>query len=193
MCCADTETWLYSSVFGESLGPSHRKSRQPGHQEPHRSGESAVAVLGIKVMKPLTRPLRVCVCLFVLGQNALDHAENLTALGFHLARLPVEPHIGKLILFGALLGCLDPVLTIAASLSFKDPFFIPLVGHHSESSASEYTLIPAAFFSQGKEKMADMRRKVLSRNSKSDHLTIINAFQVLRLSPTSFLSRLPIV
>lgn len=87
--------------------------------------------------------------------NALDHAENLTALGFHLARLPVEPHIGKLILFGALLGCLDPVLTIAASLSFKDPFFIPL----------------------GKEKMADMRRKVLSRNSKSDHLTIVNAFQ----------------
>uniref|UniRef100_A0A672GRL0 RNA helicase n=1 Tax=Salarias fasciatus TaxID=181472 RepID=A0A672GRL0_SALFA len=87
--------------------------------------------------------------------NALDDEENLTALGFHLARLPVEPHIGKLILFGALLGCLDPVLTIAASLSFKDPFFIPL----------------------GKEKMADMRRKTLSRNSKSDHLTIVNAFQ----------------
>uniref|UniRef100_A0A3B5PSG3 RNA helicase n=1 Tax=Xiphophorus maculatus TaxID=8083 RepID=A0A3B5PSG3_XIPMA len=90
-----------------------------------------------------------------LALNALDHAENLTALGFHLARLPVEPHIGKLILFGALLGCLDPVLTIAASLSFKDPFFIPL----------------------GKEKMADMRRRTLSRNSKSDHLTIVYAFK----------------
>lgn len=87
--------------------------------------------------------------------TALDHSENLTALGVHLARLPVEPHIGKLILFGALLGCLDPILTIAASLSFKDPFFIPL----------------------GKEKMADMRRKTLSRNSKSDHLTIVNAFK----------------
>ncbi|XP_074534892.1 ATP-dependent DNA/RNA helicase DHX36 [Halichoeres trimaculatus] len=91
----------------------------------------------------------------LIGLNALDQEENLTALGFHLAHLPVEPHIGKLILFGALLGCLDPVLTIAASLSFKDPFFIPL----------------------GKEKMADMRRRQLSRNSKSDHLTIINAFQ----------------
>ncbi|KAF7653747.1 hypothetical protein LDENG_00078630 [Lucifuga dentata] len=91
----------------------------------------------------------------LIDLNALDRSENLTALGFHLARLPVEPHIGKLILFGALLGCLDPVLTIAASLSFKDPFFIPL----------------------GKEKMADMRRKTLSRNSKSDHLTIVNAFQ----------------
>uniref|UniRef100_A0A8C5F862 RNA helicase n=1 Tax=Gadus morhua TaxID=8049 RepID=A0A8C5F862_GADMO len=87
--------------------------------------------------------------------NALDQSETLTSLGVHLARLPVEPHIGKLILFGALLGCLDPVLTIAASLSFKDPFFIPM----------------------GKEKMADMKRRTLSRNSKSDHLTIVNAVQ----------------
>ena len=62
-------------------------------------------------------------------QNALDGSEALTPLGVHLARLPVEPHIGKMILFGALLGCLDPVLTIAASLSFKDPFFIPLVSN----------------------------------------------------------------
>uniref|UniRef100_A0A671QRK5 ATP-dependent DNA/RNA helicase DHX36 n=1 Tax=Sinocyclocheilus anshuiensis TaxID=1608454 RepID=A0A671QRK5_9TELE len=86
--------------------------------------------------------------------NALDRNEELTPLGFHLARMPVEPHIGKMILFGALLGCLDPVLTIAASLGFKDPFFIPL----------------------GKEKIADQRRKILSRNSRSDHLTIVNAF-----------------
>ncbi|XP_026143566.1 ATP-dependent DNA/RNA helicase DHX36 [Carassius auratus] len=86
--------------------------------------------------------------------NALNRNEELTPLGFHLARMPVEPHIGKMILFGALLGCLDPVLTIAASLSFKDPFFIPL----------------------GKEKFADRRRKMLSQNSRSDHLTIVNAF-----------------
>lgn len=60
-------------------------------------------------------------------QNALDKQEELTPLGVHLARLPVEPHIGKMILFGALFCCLDPVLTIAASLSFRDPFVIPLV------------------------------------------------------------------
>uniref|UniRef100_A0AAR2L1U9 RNA helicase n=1 Tax=Pygocentrus nattereri TaxID=42514 RepID=A0AAR2L1U9_PYGNA len=90
----------------------------------------------------------------LMDLNALDHNEELTPLGFHLARLPVEPHIGKMILFGALLGCLDPVLTIATSLSFKDPFFIPL----------------------GKEKIADQRRKILSQNSRSDHLTVVNAF-----------------
>ncbi|KAL2095688.1 hypothetical protein ACEWY4_007836 [Coilia grayii] len=90
----------------------------------------------------------------LIDLNALDRNEELTPLGFHLARMPVEPHIGKMILFGALLGCLDPVLTIAASLSFKDPFFIPL----------------------GKEKQADNKRKILSKNSRSDHLTIVNAF-----------------
>lgn len=35
--------------------------------------------------------------------------------------------------------------------------------------------------------MADMRRKVLSRNSKSDHLTIVNAFQVKQPLSVDFL------
>lgn len=122
--------------------------------------------LQIKILKlgPIAVFLRRCVdppseraielaVTHLIDLNALDRNEELTPLGFHLARLPVEPHIGKMILFGALLGCLDPVLTIATSLSFKDPFIIPL----------------------GKEKIADQRRKTLSRNSKSDHLTVVNA------------------
>ena len=42
--------------------------------------------------------------------------------------MPVDPHTGKMILFGAMFCCLDPILTVAASLSFKDAFVIPLVG-----------------------------------------------------------------
>ena len=41
--------------------------------------------------------------------------------------LPVNPSIGKAILFGAIFSCLDPVLTICAMLGFKDPFVAPLV------------------------------------------------------------------
>lgn len=124
--------------------------------------------------------------------NALDRSEALTPLGFHLARLPVEPHIGKLILFGALLGCLDPVLTIAASLSFKDPFFIPMViiraiaGTHTQTHFRYSNLS----LSQGKEKMADFRRRTLSRDSKSDHLTIIYAFTVRSSFPSYIIKRL---
>ncbi|NXC59305.1 DHX36 helicase, partial [Aleadryas rufinucha] len=107
-----------------------------------------------KLMDPPSRDAVMLAINHLMELNALDRQEELTPLGVHLARLPVEPHIGKMILFGALFCCLDPVLTIAASLSFKDPFVIPL----------------------GKEKLADARRKELSKNSKSDHLTVVNAF-----------------
>ena len=60
-------------------------------------------------------------------QNALTGDEELTPLGYHLANLPVNPRIGKIILFAAMFSCLDPVLTIASSLGFKEPFIIPLV------------------------------------------------------------------
>ncbi|KAF1474091.1 ATP-dependent RNA helicase DHX36, partial [Pygoscelis antarcticus] len=107
-----------------------------------------------KLMDPPSRDAVMLAINHLMELNALDRQEELTPLGVHLARLPVEPHIGKMILFGALFCCLDPVLTIAASLSFKDPFVIPL----------------------GKEKVADARRKELSKNTKSDHLTVVNAF-----------------
>ncbi|MCO5571415.1 hypothetical protein L7F22_025155 [Adiantum nelumboides] len=57
--------------------------------------------------------------------GALDSKEELTALGFHLAKLPVDVHIGKMILYGAILGCVSPILTIAACLSYKSPFSAP--------------------------------------------------------------------
>lgn len=54
--------------------------------------------------------------------GALTAEEKLTPLGYHLACLPVDVRIGKLMLFGAIFRCLDPALTIAASLAFKSPF-----------------------------------------------------------------------
>lgn len=93
----------------------------------------------------------------IMLQNlqALDKDENLLPLGYHLARMPVDPQSGKMILFGAMFGCLDPVCTVAASLSFKDAFTIPL----------------------GKEKEADAVRRRISNGSQSDHIMLINAFQ----------------
>ncbi|XP_039595001.1 putative ATP-dependent RNA helicase DHX57 [Polypterus senegalus] len=57
--------------------------------------------------------------------GALTSDEKLTPLGYHLASLPVDVRIGKLMLFGAIFRCLDPALTIAASLAFKSPFVSP--------------------------------------------------------------------
>lgn len=85
--------------------------------------------------------------------QALTKEEQLTPLGFHLGHLPVDVRIGKLILYGAIFGCLDPVLTIAAALSVKSPFVAPF----------------------DKREMADERKHEFSM-AFSDHLTVLNAY-----------------
>ena len=44
------------------------------------------------------------------------------AAGAHLAQLPMDAKVGKLLLLAACLGCLAPALTIAACLSHRSPF-----------------------------------------------------------------------
>lgn len=41
--------------------------------------------------------------------QAMDAKQELTALGHHLASLPVDARVGKMLLYAAILGCLDPV------------------------------------------------------------------------------------
>jgi ATP-dependent RNA helicase DHX36 len=106
-----------------------------------------------RVMEP---PSDRCIELSVdqlISIGALDRGEQLTPLGFHLAQLPMDPHTGKMILLGAIFCCLDPVLSVAASLSFKDAFVVPL----------------------GKERAVDERKRGLAAGTKSDHIMLANA------------------
>lgn len=57
--------------------------------------------------------------------NAVRKRVELTALGRHLSRLPTDSRIGKLLIYGATLGCLDVALTICASVSEGSPFVAP--------------------------------------------------------------------
>lgn len=59
------------------------------------------------------------------GVGALDETGELTPLGHHLAALPVDVRIGKLMLYGAIFCCVDSALTMAACLSHKSPFVAP--------------------------------------------------------------------
>ncbi|XP_039498488.1 putative ATP-dependent RNA helicase DHX57 [Drosophila santomea] len=86
--------------------------------------------------------------------GALDAEDQLTPLGHHLAALPVDVRIGKLMLYGAIFQCLDSVLTIAACLSNKSPFVSPL----------------------NKRTEADKCKRMFSLGN-SDHLTVLNAYR----------------
>ncbi|MGB8144528.1 MAG: ATP-dependent RNA helicase HrpA, partial [Chromatiaceae bacterium] len=57
---------------------------------------------------------------------ALDGQGQLTPLGQHLARLPLDPRIGRMLLASAELGCLTEMLVIVAALSVQDPRERPL-------------------------------------------------------------------
>ncbi|KAJ3416313.1 hypothetical protein HDV05_002253 [Chytridiales sp. JEL 0842] len=48
--------------------------------------------------------------------GAFDYSENLTPLGRVLADLPVDPWVGKMVLEGAIYGCLDSILTVAGAM-----------------------------------------------------------------------------
>lgn len=87
--------------------------------------------------------------------GALDSTYALTALGRHLAALPVDVRIGKLMLFGAIFCCVDSALTMAACLSHKSPFVAPF----------------------GKKAEADAKRREFSC-ANSDQLTTLRAYRV---------------
>lgn len=89
--------------------------------------------------------------------DALDPWEDLTELGTHLLDLPVEPRLGKMLLYAVVLKCLDPILTIVCSLAYKDPFILP-----SQPSQKRAALLA---------------RKKFAAGTYSDHMAVLRAFQ----------------
>ena len=89
--------------------------------------------------------------------EALDEWEDVTELGNHLLDLPIEPRLGKMVLYAVVLKCLDPILTITCCASYKDPFELNANG----DGKRDFKLL----------------LKSLAEGSKSDHMTLLRAFQ----------------
>jgi ATP-dependent helicase HrpA len=53
--------------------------------------------------------------------GAIDENNQLTQLGGMLARLPIDPRIGRMVLAAREEGCLEDVLIIASALTVQDP------------------------------------------------------------------------
>ncbi|KAL9927363.1 ATP-dependent RNA helicase Rhau isoform 2-T2 [Glossina fuscipes fuscipes] len=90
--------------------------------------------------------------------GALDYHDDLTPLGVHLARLPIDPQMGKMILMAGLFRCVDPITSAAAGISFKSPFYTPL----------------------GFEQTVDRVKRELSDGIRSDHLLTHKALRGFR-------------
>ncbi|KAG9321747.1 hypothetical protein KVV02_006747 [Mortierella alpina] len=86
--------------------------------------------------------------------GALDRHENLTPLGRVLATLPVEPSFGRCLILSCIFRCLDPVLTLCASLGTKDVFVSPMM----------------------KKEQADRAKMKWAKDLNSDHLAMMNAY-----------------
>jgi HrpA-like RNA helicase len=107
---------------------------------------------------------------------------SLTPLGFHLAHLPIEPRLGKMLVYATVLGCLDPIVTIAASFGCKPIFGVdPLnkdaaVGNKRKIFAKESKTRNIS----GKDAESGDRVKTppATGGARSDHLAVSKAFEL---------------
>ena len=91
--------------------------------------------------------------------GALDPGTgDLTPLGSHLTKMPCDPRVGKMLIFGAMLRCLDPLLTVAAAQGHGRPVFFSPPDKREEAEAAKRTLIANV------------------AASKSDHLAAVAAY-----------------
>ncbi|PWA42003.1 hypothetical protein CTI12_AA548740 [Artemisia annua] len=92
---------------------------------------------------------------FLTKIGALDENENLTHLGEYLSMLPVDPKLGKMLIMGAFFRCFDPIVTIVAGLSVRDPFVLP----------------------QDRKDQATTAKSMFSAKFYSDHIALIRAYE----------------
>ncbi|ESO96009.1 hypothetical protein LOTGIDRAFT_116243 [Lottia gigantea] len=85
--------------------------------------------------------------------RALDSNDELTPLGRILARMPIEPRLGKMIIYGCIFYVGDAMCTIAASTTFPEPFV-----------------------TQVDRRRLGWVHKSLAGNRCSDHVALLNAF-----------------
>eukprot|EP01062_Namystynia_karyoxenos_P078516 TRINITY_DN809_c0_g1_i2.p1 TRINITY_DN809_c0_g1~~TRINITY_DN809_c0_g1_i2.p1 ORF type:complete len:1791 (+),score=482.24 TRINITY_DN809_c0_g1_i2:97-5373(+) len=96
-----------------------------------------------------------------IALGAMKGEEEITPLGYLLARLPVTPRMGRMLIHGVVWGCLPPLLTLAATMQARDPF---LMGGGNRVDAQE-------------------AKYEVSQGSRSDHLAVAEAYRRWEADP----------
>ncbi|XP_071825877.1 ATP-dependent RNA helicase dhx29-like isoform X2 [Apostichopus japonicus] len=94
-----------------------------------------------------------------VGACTMTEVPKLTPLGHHLSALPLNVRVGKMLVYAALFGCLEPVSVIAAAMTDKSPFIVPLEKRDRANQAKRAMSVAA-----------------------SDHLTLFKAYSGWKLA-----------
>ncbi|KAJ3101417.1 ATP-dependent DNA/RNA helicase dhx36 [Phlyctochytrium bullatum] len=127
-------------------------------------GSSVAAVLSQAPQPPTPYNInRALDELTALG--ALHEDESLTPLGNILSDMPVDPWIGKMVLEGAVYGCLDPILTIAGAMEIGRGIYS--VHPDEKTQARQHILL------------------TFGKNTDSDQLTMLVAYRQWKAAGSS--------
>ncbi|XP_016974003.1 benign gonial cell neoplasm protein isoform X2 [Drosophila rhopaloa] len=105
---------------------------------------------------------------FLKKIDVLDETEEVTWLGCRLQDIPVPCQLGRMLIFGILLRCLDPILTIVSSLSTADPLGIPF-NEDIDHLWDRFTIYIQKRIKNERARLAD--------NQLSDHFIFVRLFQ----------------
>lgn len=106
---------------------------------------------------------------FLKKIDVLDQFEKVTWLGRCLIDIPVTCQLGRMLIFGIFLQCLDPILTIVSALTTADPSTTDSLITKDFNLWSEYTI----------DGLNSTKRKQarISDDQFSDHFTLVRVFQ----------------
>jgi len=117
----------------------------------------------------------------------LEVSTSLTALGYHLATLPVHPRVGKLLIYGALFGVFDQCTTIAAAMTSRSPFVSPFDNRSAadaakrEFASDDHIAVLLAFNEWRELRQRDGRQaKAFLRENFLSYISLSNIIQLKR-------------
>lgn len=121
----------------------------------------------------------VPLCVLLPELDALDSNEELTPLGRILARLPIEPRLGKMMILGCIFQSVSPASPKLDSCCRRRPMVVfvllpPSVGD-AMCTISAASCFPEPFINEGKRLGLVHRNFAGSRFS--DHVALLAAFQ----------------
>ncbi|KAF1764345.1 hypothetical protein GCK72_004292 [Caenorhabditis remanei] len=77
----------------------------------------------------------------------LDKDPEVTELGKIMARLPLDPQLAKMLIFGLALKCLGPIVNLVSVLACKDPFVLPSLEDRNKQENKKASFSAAQDFS----------------------------------------------